>query len=218
PAAHVHLGDVIVSSGDGVVQFDMGVRLPGEFRHRGSAPPPSATLLQAVNMVESAMIIEPDLWPTTVGSLLDQAGVVRPRREPKRDFRHPVDRLRTTGVPRIFRGAIGASNSLMKDPADRDRIATEFGLLGYEMEGSGVADAAWDSALQYLIVRGVCDYGDLTKDDSWQEYAAHVAAAYLQALLLTLPGTTAEHQNTGHSAITTISATTEVRTTLGRLV
>jgi nucleoside phosphorylase len=34
-----------------------------------------------------------------------------------------------------------------------------------------------------IVIRGICDYADSHKNDSWQEYAALVAAAYAKELL-----------------------------------
>lgn len=195
PKAHVRLGDVVVSSGAGVAQFDFGADKGEVFEYRATPPPPSARLLQAVNLLESELVLQPDLWRVSLAGFLSQAGVQRPRREPPHIFRNPKDARRTLGVPRLFRGIIGASNTLMKNPVRRDQIAKEHNLLALEMEGSGVADATWDAGLGYLLVRGVCDYGDQGKDDSWQEYAAHTAAAYAQALLLTLPGSPGSEDN-----------------------
>ena len=63
------------------------------------------------------------------------------------------------------------------------------------MEGSGVADAAWEyEKAGYLVVRGICDYCDVrtksTQTDAWKPYAAMVAAAYVRALIEVMPGRT----------------------------
>ena len=187
PEAHVRLGDVVVSSGPGVVQFDLGARRPTHFDIRDTSPPPSARLLQAVNQLESEILVGQFSWSEHVSGFLSGAGVRRPSKEPPKPFKHPLDPMRVKGVPRIFRGKIGASNTLMKSAAHRDEIADQLGILAIEMEGSGVADATWEGQAGYLLVRGTCDYGDERKADSWQEYASHVAAAYLGALLLHLP-------------------------------
>jgi tetratricopeptide (TPR) repeat protein len=57
------------------------------------------------------------------------------------------------------------------------------------MESSGIADATWNHEVGYLVVRGICDYCDSNKGDEWQEYAALVAAAYMRALLESMPCT-----------------------------
>jgi nucleoside phosphorylase len=51
------------------------------------------------------------------------------------------------------------------------------------MEGSGIADAAWQAGQQYIVIRGICDYCGPNKTDKWQAYAAVVAAAYARALI-----------------------------------
>lgn len=42
--------------------------------------------------------------------------------------------------------------------------------------------ASWDYAAGYLVVRGICDYGDLGKNDLWHNHAAIVAAGFTKAL------------------------------------
>lgn len=187
PDGHVRLGDVVISSGPGVVQFDLGAATSRGFEVRSTAPPPSASLLQAVNMLESEMLSDQFSWRNWYEIFLRKARVKRPNREPKRDFHHPIDELRQRGLPRIFRGKIGASNTLMKNARRRDKLARSLGLLALEMEGSGVADASWEGGAGYLVIRGICDYADSNKNDAWQAYAAHVAASYLGALLFHLP-------------------------------
>jgi tetratricopeptide (TPR) repeat protein len=72
---------------------------------------------------------------------------------------------------------------LLKDPEKRDELLARFGVRAVEMEGAGIADAAWDGEVGYLVVRGICDYCDEIKGYDWQEYAAIIAAAYARAVL-----------------------------------
>ena len=90
--------------------------------------------------------------------------------------------LARSGV-QVFLGAIGSANILLKNPARRDEIRNKFGVRAIEMEGSGIADATWDLEVGYLVVRGICDYADMKKNDRWQTYAAIVAAGYTRALI-----------------------------------
>jgi hypothetical protein len=62
------------------------------------------------------------------------------------------------------------------------------------MEAAGVADSTWDFGVSYLVIRGICDYCDVNKADTWQEYAAVAAAGYTCALLQSLPAIPA-HRN-----------------------
>ena len=42
--------------------------------------------------------------------------------------------------------------------------------------------------LTVFFLRGICDYCDANKNDLWQPYAALAAAAYVRALLESMPG------------------------------
>lgn len=181
---HVRLGDVVISSGKGVVQFDIGVYKEGKYEIRDTSPSPSAMLLQGVNYLESEMILDRFNWEDYLFESLNNINIAIPKKEPKKKFIHPRGSKRNN----IHRGKIGASNSLLKDRVKRDEVAYENGIIAFEMEGSGVAEATWNAGVGYLLVRGICDYGDENKDDSWQEYAANVAAIYCTALLKMIPG------------------------------
>ncbi|KAI9043132.1 5'-methylthioadenosine/S-adenosylhomocysteine nucleosidase family protein [Aspergillus affinis] len=85
---------------------------------------------------------------------------------------------RTDTIPAIHFGRIASSDQVMKSAPDRDRIANQEKVLGFEMEGAGV----WDN-LPTIIVKGVCDYADSHKNKKWQRYASVTAAAYTKALL-----------------------------------
>ncbi len=184
---HVRLGDVVISDGKGVVQYDFGAQKSKQFVSMAVPIPPSNRLLQTVMHIESLCQQGMLSWSHELQSFLTCAGVKRPGREPRKGFRHPVDRSRSKNVPRISRGRIGAGNVLMKSARHRDQFAAEHDLLVLEMEGSGLADAVWTLEKGYLVIRAACDYGDENKGYSWQRYAAHVAAAYLGILLRHLP-------------------------------
>jgi nucleoside phosphorylase len=72
---------------------------------------------------------------------------------------------------------------LLRNPALRDKLREDCGVIAIEMEGSGIADAAWNTAKNYLVIRGICDYCDDMKNDVWQGYAAVAAAAYARAVI-----------------------------------
>ncbi len=55
------------------------------------------------------------------------------------------------------------------------------------MEESEIQDSTWDRQTSYLVVRGIYDYCDQNKNDEWQPYAAIAAAAYVRALLESMP-------------------------------
>ncbi|KAJ5802641.1 uncharacterized protein N7503_005091 [Penicillium pulvis] len=80
--------------------------------------------------------------------------------------------------PAIHYGLIASSNQLIKDASVRDRLATERGVLCFEMEAAGLMNH-----FPCLVIRGICDYSDSHKNKEWQGFAAMVAAAYAKDLL-----------------------------------
>lgn len=100
---------------------------------------------------------------------------------------HPFDPQRVLGQPRVFTGIVGSANIVLKDSGKRDALRDQHSVKAIEMEGSGVADAAWQLSRGFLVVRGICDYCDTHKNDVWQEYAAAVAAAYTRGLIASMP-------------------------------
>ncbi|KEF56015.1 uncharacterized protein A1O9_07595 [Exophiala aquamarina CBS 119918] len=82
-------------------------------------------------------------------------------------------------TPQVHLGRIGSADTVMKSAEHRDRVAKEFGLVAFEMEGAG----AWDLFQNTLVIKGVCDYADSHKNKRWQWFAAATAASCLKALL-----------------------------------
>lgn len=193
---HVRLGDIVVSGPEGVVQYDIGKAEPERFTHRNPPRPPGATLLTTVRALQSGEFRQERPWEAMITRGLQALGWARPSEEtdnlastedPSRIVTHPVDPQRQPGYPRVFVGPIAASNTLLKDAARRDALRDAFGVKAVEMEGSGIADAAWVADTPYLVVRGICDYCSPDKGDTWQQYAALVAAAYACAVVTMLP-------------------------------
>ncbi|KAH0402552.1 purine and uridine phosphorylase, partial [Aureobasidium melanogenum] len=80
--------------------------------------------------------------------------------------------------PAVHHGIIASGNSLMRDASVRDTLASEKGIMCFEMEAAGVMNH-----LPCLVIRGICDYSDSHKNKEWQGYAAMTAAAYAKDLL-----------------------------------
>ncbi|KAI1414950.1 hypothetical protein F5Y13DRAFT_178439 [Hypoxylon sp. FL1857] len=83
--------------------------------------------------------------------------------------------------PKVHYGLIASGNQLIKDAILRDRLAREKGVLCFEMEAAGLMNH-----FKCLVIRGICDYSDSHKNESWQGYAAMAAAAYAKDLLNTI--------------------------------
>jgi nucleoside phosphorylase/tetratricopeptide (TPR) repeat protein len=214
PGEHVRLGDIVVSNRQGVVQYDFDKEvLTGgivETIHRHPPRPPSASLIESARLLEAGEYEGERPWERYIDVVLERMSVNRPPSEtdvlastsnPDEALPHPDDPQRRPGRPRVFSGPIASANKLLKNPVRRDRLRDEFGVKAVEMEGSGIADATWNAEVGYMVVRGICDYCDRNKGDSWQAYAAAVAAAYTRALLESTPaqlsGSDGERQDQG---------------------
>ncbi|CAG7554296.1 unnamed protein product [Fusarium equiseti] len=92
--------------------------------------------------------------------------------------------------PAIHYGLIASANQLMKDALIRDKLATEKGVLCFEMEAAGLMNH-----FPCLVVRGICDYADSHKNKEWQGYAAMIASAYAKELLKQIPPNKVEAEN-----------------------
>jgi nucleoside phosphorylase len=197
PDDHVRLGDIVVSDRRGVVQYDFGKQTSGAFEDRHSPRPPSAMLLEAVNLLEEERVAGHRPWEVHLQAGLKARSLARPadstdvlRGKGGRKVAHPIEK---GPRPRVFLGPIASSNSVQGDAARRDALRDQFRVKAVEMEGSGIADAAWEhDKVGYLVVRGICDYCDFKnkrkQTDLWKPYAAMAAAAYVRALLESMPG------------------------------
>lgn len=94
-----------------------------------------------------------------------------------------VDRQpKTSQEPHIHYGTIASGNQVMKNAQVRDRLASQLGILCFEMEAAGLMNH-----FPALIVRGICDYADSHKSKEWQNHAALVAAAFAKEILSEVP-------------------------------
>lgn len=178
---HVRLGDVVISDKRGVVQYDL-VKLSTNVEHRNVNINTGAKLLEASHELQRA------LNTLFKENIIKDIYARRPKNDQLHDnlgnvVNHPLDKSRIKNEPKLFIGGIGAANILLKNSKTRDELRDELNLLAFEMEGSGIADATWNSEAEYIIVRGICDYADAFKDDSWHNYAAVVAAVYTKWLI-----------------------------------
>lgn len=75
-----------------------------------------------------------------------------------------------------------ASESLVKTITETNRK-----LLAIDMEGYGLYLAChYFSQAKPLFIKSVCDFGDETKDDSYQSYAAYTSARFLYSFIFNI--------------------------------
>lgn len=198
----IRLGDVVVGlpqgKFSGVVQYDLGKETEGSpFEQTGTLQRPPRVLTTAINVLSS----DPSLLSDPLGPDLRQISTCMPR------YKHPGQELdvliqttctacqsrevcpvggchvrqrdpRPTAEPAIHYGLIASGNRVVKDSAFCDWLAREYGVMCFEMEAAGVVNV-----VDCLVIRGICDYCNVHKNDTWQNYAAATAAAYAKLLL-----------------------------------
>lgn len=203
----IRLGDVVVSaptgSYPGVIQHDRGKDNENQnFERTGSLRPPPGFLMTAISRLES----NPDRPSNPLEPYLTR---IQDRiRFPERiKYQHPGQEhdgfsqaecqtcqgegkcfernsflkqrsKRPTNDPEIFYGLIASGNKVIKDAHVRNEWAENCGVLCFEMEAAGIMNT-----FPCLVIRGICDYADSSKNKVWQEYAAATAAAYAKLLL-----------------------------------
>ncbi|KAL2195572.1 nucleoside phosphorylase domain-containing protein [Corynascus similis CBS 632.67] len=204
--AEIVLGDVIVS--DGVVQYDLARSLPEQFVKKDTLlnilGRPNTEIrslladlgdLHGRKMVEGTMAGymdvlrgEPELAAVYPGATQDKLF--------KATYRHVSDEMSCEectcdgelvsrarlepggGQPAVHFGLVASGDTVMNSGEDRDAIARQAGVIGFETEGASV----WD-IFPCVLIKGASDYADGHKTKAWQRYAAATAAACMKAFL-----------------------------------
>ena len=189
----VRLGDIVV--GNRVIQYDhvkvtkAGVELRG-----GNLAPGASTLMTVVDRLRARQEFTNFASQTKAWIKYIEVGTASIRNagrpSPADDVHHNqrnytkgLEYERSENEPYVHVGTIGSASTLLKCADRRDDLKERYGTIAYEMEGAGLAIAAAASGVEYLMVRGICDYGDEHKNDKWQTYASVCAAAFARAVL-----------------------------------
>jgi len=202
----IRLGDIVVSKPGqgtgGVVQWDNAkVLTSGKFEHRGHLNQPPNVLLSALASLQSRHEMLPSNVPTHIAQALKRFPKMK---ETGYSFPATADRLycstcnkniersgtscqnhlhykrepRKDNNPVVHYGIIASGNKVVDSAKLRDQLRDGFGACCVEMEAAGLMNN-----FPCLVIRGICDYADCHKDDTWHGYAALVAAAYAKELL-----------------------------------
>ncbi|MBD2372893.1 phosphorylase [Leptolyngbya sp. FACHB-402] len=154
-----HLGDLVV--GKEIYYYEMG-----KVTSEGKLPEPKQIPVDA--------------------TLLDRVQAL-----PESIFPILADRPdRTQTRPKLGLGVIASGDKVIADAMERDRIAAvNRKIMAIEMEGYGVIASTWQSfeRVRCLVIRGLCDYADSSKNDEWHDYAAAAAAGFTKHFLLDEP-------------------------------
>ncbi|KAF3089935.1 hypothetical protein TWF103_000656 [Orbilia oligospora] len=203
----IQLGDVVVShpEGDstGVIQYDLGKTLKNnEFVRKGFLQSPPRFIMTGISDLES----DPDKARYPLQACLEGIATRHPEygypgyqfgpllaANAKRNSSSSGDGHKEEGIPgknaqvsklqprthpKVHYGLIASGNQVIKSEQVRDKLASQYSILCFEMEAAGIMNAC-----SCLVIRGICDYSDSQKNHIWQEYAAATAAAYAKLLL-----------------------------------
>jgi nucleoside phosphorylase len=155
----IGLGDVVV--GDVAAYYESGKQREGNFEYRGHELPASFHLLCRARELESSE------WVPAIR-------VVRPAGG-------------ATQSPAVVVGTIASGEKIIADASMVADLQTQYPkLAAVAMEGAGVSYAIQrrgGNRPEFIEIRGISDYADDSKNDSWQEYAADSAAAFVASLL-----------------------------------
>ena len=107
----------------------------------------------------------------------------QPPQWPTNEKGETVAKLAKKPVLRI--GTILSGNKLVDNQQVKEDLLKDFSpeAIGIEMEGAGLYHNYRDHNYEILVVKGVCDFGDGTKDKKYQPTAALLAAECLQHYL-----------------------------------
>ena len=198
----IRLGDVVVSSPtstsghSGVIQYDFGKAIENhEFVETGHLAPAPDVLLNALANINTQHIRKGHRIAETVTNMIDRNRRLRAQySRPESDelFELSPDNSEQLVIrqergpdeddPVIHYGLVASANRLMKDRKTRDALIAKHDVLCFEMEAAGLMNT-----FPCLVIRGVCDYSDIHKNDDWQGYAAATAGAYTKELLEIIP-------------------------------
>ena len=173
------LGDVVVSTPrpkqNAVVQHDFGKTTDDGFVRTHSLNSPPRVLLNAINRVRAEHSLGNYGYlhhMSNVSKSVHQALSIPQTLEDR------TDRNFGPGTPRVFYGTIVSGNQLVANAAVRNQLRKDLEALCIEMEAAGLMDD-----FRCLVVRGICDNSDSSKNKDWQGRAALAAAAVGKELL-----------------------------------
>ncbi|KAJ5560515.1 hypothetical protein N7513_002914 [Penicillium frequentans] len=202
----IRLGDVVMSMPDGqhggVVQYDLGQNTDDGFTLTGFLWPPPEILRSAVSIMQSDHRVSHNKIPEFMSAMVQkgdnlQASYQRPVEADElfqSEYQHIpnqrtcqlcdktrlVHRRPRGPTPKIHYGLIASGDQVIRSALIaaeiNERVSGE--ILCFEMEAAGIA-----TQYSCMAIRGISNYADSHKNDTWQHYAAGAAAGCAKELL-----------------------------------
>lgn len=190
----IRLGDVVVSMPDGqhggVVQYDLGKSTEAGLILKGFLLPPPDILRSAVSLMRGDHRVSQNKIPDFLSSMMEKGDRLRDfyqRPHPELDQLFEVNdktkvisRPAREPIPAIHYGLIASGDQVMRSAANAGEIDKRVigDILCFEMEAAGIM-----TEFPCIVIRGISDYADCHKNDTWQHYAAAAAAGCAKELL-----------------------------------
>ncbi|KAK5950499.1 hypothetical protein OHC33_008442 [Knufia fluminis] len=207
PEADIRLGDVVVSKPSGthggVIQYDMGkAEEGGGWVRTGTLNAPPQLLLTALAQLRAQHLMEASPIPQYLEGMVQRypkmkkTGYVHPGHDPIYHSSvtantaarpaHEVSTPREGTSPEIHYGIVVSGNQVIKNAKKAKQLFDDHKAFCIEMEAAGLMNN-----FPCLVIRGISDYADGSKNDDWHKWASATAAAFAKELLSYLsPGET----------------------------
>ncbi|TRY69155.1 hypothetical protein TCAL_02185 [Tigriopus californicus] len=100
-----------------------------------------------------------------------------------------VEDPRVYGEPLLHFGSVASGKKISLDDQLRQEFAARFGTLCFDTELDAVVESIYGNRKdQYVLIRGITDYKDGTREREWQNYSSLMAAAVLRAIVEQMDG------------------------------
>lgn len=209
PSCGIHLGDVVVSmpasQSTGVVQYDLGKRMHDRFVPKGLLYPAPEILTASATSMKNNQTTRFNKIDGILSKLFRRKPAFLKFKRPlsatdilfNADYLHKddqttcdkcnkeymIDRREARDKARVHYGLVASGDQVLKCAKIRDDIAHERSeILCFEMEAAGIQTGS-----SCIVIRGISNYADSHKNDTWQYYAAAAAAACAKELLEIVP-------------------------------
>ncbi|CAL4068913.1 unnamed protein product [Meganyctiphanes norvegica] len=93
--------------------------------------------------------------------------------------------------PMIHVGGVASGRHVVTNDQLRLGFASQLSILAYDQEYDAVLESVYGNRKDhYILIRGICDYKDGTRNKEWQPSAALAAAAFMKSVICAMDAPT----------------------------